>query len=420
MSEQSGRIARARARIRTVPGLKRDVVVLISLVVLGLIVGGYILSRQQMHWPWENKFTFSATFENAPAISPGNGQEVRIAGVIVGDIRSASVDDDGHARIEMAIDPQHNVYDNARTVLRPKSALNEMYIELSPGGPPGKPLGENGILPMRNSQRPIQVDEVLGHLDSNTRKALTTLLAESDIALASAPKHLPAGVSAADKVLRDLQPVVGSLQTRQDTLKKLVTSLGQISRAVGANDSRLSSLADSLQRTLSSVGKRNTELDSALAQLPEFTSQLKRATGTVLSLSDQLDPTLDNLRKASRTLPGSLSTFDKTVDEVGNTVDVAKPLIEKAVPVVHDLRPVITDVNGALPDLKVTSKRLPGVTSSLLPYLDDLQAFVYNTTSTTSIRDANSGLVRALAVLSPSTVDGLLPLLPGLQSENSN
>ncbi|WP_460431613.1 MlaD family protein, partial [Amycolatopsis echigonensis] len=128
MTREQGRIKKTWERVRSEPKLGRNVLTLVVLVVLGLAVGGYIVSRQgagTTTWPWQDRFIMKAEFDNAPAVSPGNGQEVRIAGVKVGQIDSASVSDGGKALLTLSIDPQYKVYDNARTVLRPKSPLNE-------------------------------------------------------------------------------------------------------------------------------------------------------------------------------------------------------------------------------------------------------------------------------------------------------
>lgn len=399
-------------RVRSERALRRNVLILAVAVVLGLTAGGVILSQQRAIWPWQSRHVFWATFDEAPAVSPGNGQEVRIAGVSVGQITSARVSGDGKAQLQLSIEDKYPVYDNATVVLRPKSPLNEMYVELDPGDNAGKPLPEDGVLPAGHSRSPVQVDEVLAHLDTSTRAALTTLLNESDVALAKAPEQLAGGVGATDQVARDLQPVVARLQTRKDTLAKLVTALSQISKTVGGDDTRLADLAGTLQQTLQSVGANSGPLDQALSQLPGLAGQLKQATDSVQSLSGELDPTLDNLRQASGTLPDSLSRLTKTVDQIGSTVDAARPVIDGAVPVVRDLRPVVGDLNASLPDLHEITARLDPVTAGLVPYLGDLGAFVYNTTSVGSLRDANGGITRGLVEFTPSS----LPLLKNLSS----
>jgi phospholipid/cholesterol/gamma-HCH transport system substrate-binding protein len=275
-------------------------------------------------------------------------------------------------------------------------------------------MPENGVLPAGNSTRPIQIDQVLGHLDENTRSALTTLVNESDAALAGAPTSLAPGLDAGDRVTRDLQPVLTALRDRKDKLASLVTALSTMSTAVGGDDRRLAELSTSLQRTLGVVGDQHDPLNSALAQLPDLAGKLKAATESVQGLSDQLDPTLDNLKRASGSLPDSLSHFTDTVHQVGQTVDAARPVVDKARPVVADLRPLVADVHAALPDLRAVSSRLDPITGGLLPYLNDVGAFVYNTNSTTSLQDANGGILRGLVQMGPTS----LPLpLQGLSGQ---
>ncbi|KAA9153981.1 MCE family protein [Amycolatopsis acidicola] len=379
-------------RVRTVPGLGRDVLAVGLVIALGLVSGGIILSHLNMHAPWSDRYSFAADFDQAPAISPGNNQEVRIAGVRVGEITSASVTRDGHARVEMALDPGHTIYDNAELVLRPKNPLNEMYIEVNPGGPPGKPLPANGVIPLSRTQRPVQPDEVFDHLDDRSRNALTTLLSESDIALANAPQTLPGGLQATDGTLVKLQPVVQALRTRQDTVRQLVTAFSQIATSVGGDDQRLGQMIDSTQQTLTALAGRQDDLSKSLADLPGFATDLKNAMDGVGNLTTQLNPTLDDLNKASSDLPPALQRMTSTVGQLGQTVQQARPVVQEAQPVVADLRPVVDNLDASMTALRPTTMRLDEMTSKIVGVLDGgLQGFVYNTNSVFSVRD-NTGV----------------------------
>ena len=402
------RMTTALSRAKAEPGLLKHLIVLAVLLLMGTVAGGIILANQRVDWPWENKNVFSATFEQTPGISPGNGQEVRIAGVPVGQITDATVSDDGRAVVEMSIDGQQTIFDNARLVLRPKSPLNEMFVDINPGGPPGAEVADGDVLPVSNSARPVQIEEVLGHLDKNTRDALGSLLTESDVALASAPTELPKGLTAANGLLQKLKPVVEQLNTRRETLARLVTSLSTISTAVGSNDQRLTGLADSLKNTLRSVAVQQRNLDASLAQLPGVSDSLRNSTAAVTELADQLDPTLDNVKAASGKLPEALQRLNGSVDELDTTLDSARPFVASARPVAADLRPLVGDLNGSLGDLEPTTARFDQVTGELLPYLTDLQAFVYNTNDVASLRDPNRGIFRGTTQVAPTSLP--LPL----------
>jgi phospholipid/cholesterol/gamma-HCH transport system substrate-binding protein len=406
------RVRRVIDRVHKEPGLKRNVAALAALVLLAGISGAVILGKERIGLPWDHHFVLYAAFDGSPGVSPGHGQEVRIAGVPVGDIEDASVNSLGQAELKLSIDPKYKVYDNATLVLRPKSPLNEMYVELSPGGPPGHQLRSGGKLPVANSQSPIQVDQALDHLDANAREALTSLLAESDTALANASSTLPNGLSATDALARRLAPVMTAINTRRSSLEQLVTALRQIATAVGGDDSRLSHLASSLQTTLDAMGSGSGALDQSLAQLPDLMTELKRATDAVTGLSTQLDPTLDNLKQASGSLPGALAKVTSTLDQARKTVAQAAPVVSAGLPVVRDLRPLVSDLLAAIPDLKDLTLRADPVTSMLVKYLPDVGAFVLNTRSMTSLTDSSGGILRGLLEIQPSAVP--LQLLPSL------
>lgn len=411
----TSRARKAWQHIRTVPGLGRNVAALAALLVLALFSGAIILGKQGSglsSWPWTDRFHFQATFVEAHGVAAGQGQEVRIAGVTVGAIESSSVSDDGKAVLQLGIDREHTIYDNARLVLRPKSPLNEMYVTIAPGGPPGRAIGEGDTLPIGNSETPVTIDRLTQHLDGEARIGLSALISEADTGLAHAARDLPRGLANTDQVVRDLEPVMTELRERRGAIADLVSALADISGAVGADRQRLTALAADLQRTLKTLADQNHPMDSAVRQLPGFLEQLKRATGAVQTLSGQLDPTLDNLRKASDTLPDALRELRSTADEASGFVDKADPVVDALRPVVADLRPVVGHVNAALPDLKAITGRLDPVTGALVPYLDDLAAFSYNTASITSLRDGNGVLIRSHLVIPPETIPLLNKLKP--------
>lgn len=397
-------LSRHLERLRTEPGLKKNVVAMAGLLVIALMAGGWILGNQRFNAPWADRFHLSAEFEAAPGVAPGNGQEVRIAGVIVGQITGAKVGPDGRARLEMSLDKGTRIYHDARLVLRPKSPLNEMYVEIAPGSPAAKPVRSGETLPVTNTHRPVQVDEVLASLDDSTRAALTALLRESDAALASSPKDLPPGLDQLSLVSEQLRPVADELAKRQENLRRLVTAAADISGAVGSDDKRLTELAADLDTTLGSVAGGSAQLRDALAQLPDLASRLDRATSSVSKLSAQLDPTLRDVGEASRVLPGALRKLTSTSEALDGLLDTAGPALAVARPVVADLRPVSDDLRVGLPALQRSTGRLDPVTAQLLRYLPDLGAFMINTRSVVSLRDANGGILRGLLEVTPDTV----------------
>lgn len=386
-------------RIRNTPGLTVDVFLLVALVLVGVVVTSSIVGKYQLFKSWKDNYEFAAEFDVAPAVQLAARQEVRIAGVPVGRITDAEPSEDGHARVNFALDEGHEVYKNARLVLRSKSPLNIIYVALDPGDRSAGKLEENGVIPLSQTERIVQPYELLDELDARARAALTDLVTQADIALVAAPRDLPEGIAGADAAAEAFTPVVEALQTRRANVRRLVTSLSQIAAAVGKDDERLRQLVDALSDALTVVSERDAELAASLARLPGVTKTLRTAMADAKSLTDELTPVLEKLHSASEDLPAAISDLADTVDSAASLVAEARPVVRKAVPVVADLRPLTNDLNSSLSDLAPVAANLPQATERLVPWLDHLGAFVYNTSSSFSLGDVNGGIGRANVVV---------------------
>lgn len=405
---ENTRFAAYVERLRTVPGLGRDVTALAVLVVIGLVTAVIIKTYLGGTAPWSDRTVVVAEFEQVPGLNPASQNTVTIAGVRVGTVSAAEVSDNGTARITMVLEGDYDVYRDARAVLRPKNPLNEMQIELNPGTSASGELGEDEVIPVSQTERPVQADEILAHLDERSQAALTDLLLESDVALARAPENLPEGLRATTGTLGEMQPVVKALQTRRELIATLVSALSDVATAVGKNDERVAGLAAATQETLSTLAESDSDLRASLHELPGLTADLRGAMTSTQALTTQLDPTLDGLHRASDDLPAALERFRSTVGNLGRTVDAAGPVLDRARTVVADLRPLVTDVTEALGSIDQITSPLEHDTRAVMSYLTDIKAFVYNTSSVFGAGDANGSIIRGHLVV-PIPGGGVLP-----------
>lgn len=403
----SGRFAAYVERLRTVPGLGRDVTALVVMITVGLIAVAGIKSYLGGGAPWSAHTIVRAEFTDIPGLNPSSQNSVTIAGVKVGTVTKAEVTGSGTALVTMSLDGDYAVHRDARAVLEPKNPLDEMQVALNPGTGSAPSLG-SGVIPIRQTETPVQADDILDHLDERSQAAVTDLLTQSGIALADAPSNLPSGLSATNDTLQALRPVATQLATRRQRISELVTSLGQISRAVGDNSARIARLAGSAQATLSTLGDRHGSVSSAIARLPGLTRELRSAMSGTTRLTRQLDPTLKDLDVASNQLPKALRKVHTTVTTLGRTVDVAKPLMKVAMPVIADLRPTVADASVALGSLRGFSSALDSDTRTVMTYLTAIKAFVYNTSSVFGAGDANGSIIRGHLMV-PLPGAGVLP-----------
>ncbi|MCW2789621.1 MAG: Mammalian cell entry related domain protein [Aeromicrobium sp.] len=403
-----GRFSAHLERLSTVPGLRRDVSALVVLVVVGVVAAAIIKSYLGGSTPWADNTIVKAEFAQVPGLNPKSQNSVTIAGVKVGTVTGAKATSHGTAVITMEITGSHKVFRDARAVLRPKNPLNEMQVELSPGTPAGEAMPRGGTIPLAHTERPVQADEILSHLDERSQVALTDMLLESDVALARAPQNLGKAISSTTDTLKVAQPVVEALQTRRAKIATLVTALSDISSAVGKDDKRITRLASSTQKTLAVLAGGDDALRASLAQLPGLTDQVRAALTSTQKLTTQLDPTLDNLHQASGALPPALKGLKSTVGHLDDTVTAAKPVLERARPVIADLRPTVANLDTSLGALNDVTSRLAGDTRTIMTYLTDVKAFVYNTSSVFGAGDTNGGIIRGHLMV-PLPGAGVLP-----------
>src|SRR5436305_3154229 len=156
-----------------------DFIAILVLVVMAAGVSIYVLSHERLHFPFVESGPYKLYVElsSAKAVTPGQGQTVRVSGVQVGDIGKVTLRN-GLAVVEMDMQQKYKnlVHTDATVLLRPKTGLDDMFIELNPGTNQSPTAREGFTIPVANSNPPIDPDEVLSALDSDTRSYLQLLV----------------------------------------------------------------------------------------------------------------------------------------------------------------------------------------------------------------------------------------------------
>ena len=291
----------------------RDVAALAAIVVVALAVASYILAHQRFSLPgWvplvgADTFTLHAEFETAKAVTPGQGQTVTIAGVNVGEISRVEVVD-GRARVQMRIEPEHarRIRTDATMLLRPKSGLEDMTIELSPGTARGQAVPEGWTVPIENTLPDVKVDEILASLDRDTRDFVRLLLAGAGAGLDGRGDDLAATFKRFAPGARDLRRLTAALEDRRANIRRAIGNLRRLVEAVGEQGEQLARLVDASDAVFRSFAAQDRALRSALRELPPTLEETTDTLEQVGGLADELGPALEQLRPAARALGPSL------------------------------------------------------------------------------------------------------------------
>jgi ABC-type transporter Mla subunit MlaD len=131
-----------------------------------------------LHVPFTHGFRLAAVFESANSLRQGS--PVRIAGVNVGKVvRVEPEGDAAAARVVMEIDDQGlPIHADATAKIRPRIFLEgNFFVDLRPGTPGAPVLHDGDTLRISQTAAPVQLDEVLTALQSDTRQDLKDVLA---------------------------------------------------------------------------------------------------------------------------------------------------------------------------------------------------------------------------------------------------
>ena len=150
----------------------RDFVAIGALFVVGAIVSAYILSEQRFQFPLvqEGPYVLQAEMQNALAVTPGQGQTVEVAGVKVGRLGEVKLRN-GRAIVALEMFPRFKglVRQDAKGLLRPRTGLKDMFIDLDPGTDASPAARPGAPIPVAQTLTHVDLDEIISQLDTDTR-----------------------------------------------------------------------------------------------------------------------------------------------------------------------------------------------------------------------------------------------------------
>jgi phospholipid/cholesterol/gamma-HCH transport system substrate-binding protein len=336
----------------------RDFAFVIGLVLVGLLVGGYILSNQRFYLPkWvpvvgADFVDYKAQFSTAQSVTPGQGQTIQVAGVDVGDITDVELVD-GRAVVTMKIRRKYTpIYKDATALLRPKTGLNDMVIQLDPGSRSAGEAPEGWSVPVNQTLPNVNFDEILSSLDTDTRSYLQLLIGAAGEGLDGQGKALSGTLKRFEPTGRALARLNGALAVRERNIRRSIHNFRLLSQALGDKDDDLAALVDSSNRVFQAFANQDQNLRTALQELPGGLNATNTALAKVDDLGDVLGPTLGALRPGARALGPSLVQtrpfLTQTTPIIQNQL---RPFARDALPVVKVLRPAARDLAAVTPKL---------------------------------------------------------------------
>ena len=341
---------------RAVVSHMKDFVALIVLFAIAVGVSGYILPHQRLRFPFieEKPFVLHAEFSDAQAVVPGQGQTVRVAGMRIGDIGDVELRN-GVAVVKMEIDQEHRrlVHRDASALLRPRTGLKDMFVELDPGSRGAPVMKAGDTIPVENTAPDVDADEILSAMDRDARDYLVLLINGVGGGLRGRGHDLRNVFARLGPLHRDVRRLNTAIATRRRNLARLIHDYGGTIDELGKRDRDLARLVASASAVFDSLASEEQNISAAIRTLPPTLDQVERTLGRVEVLGQEMPAAFNALRPAVRQLDATNDQVRPFALEATPILrDRIRPFVREAQPYVRRLRPAARDLGRASPDLR--------------------------------------------------------------------
>src|SRR3954451_14311606 len=258
--------------------------------------------------PFKHHFEIKADFKTSNNVRVNSF--VRIGGVNVGKVTKVEPlrKGDQGVRVTMRIDDVGRpIHKDASVRIRPRIFLEgNFFLDVSPGTPSAPKLGDGDVIPMSQTTTPVQIDQVLTALQSDTRHDLQLLLQQLGVALSDT------GATGFNKSIQYWKPAYegsavvndATLGILQHDLSNYIKTAGTTASALDRDPAALKSLVTDFNTTAAAFAVEQSNLEATVAELPRT---LRAAQPALRSLNASFPPVrrlVVDLRPATRsTLP---------------------------------------------------------------------------------------------------------------------
>ncbi len=258
------------------------------------------------HIPFKHGYRLKGVF--ATAVNVHSKSPVRIAGVDVGKV--TSIKREGKVGIvSMEIENRGlPIHSDATLKIRPRIFLEgNFFVELQPGSPSTPTLSSGATIPITQTSDPVQLDQVLDALNTDTRANLQHFLQgygegltlKPDAAEDADQQPEVRGLNAAQALNKTYHIAPSALRgsaivtqavtgTEDHDLSQLVSAITKVTSALNVHEQQLSEWVPNFNTFFSIFAHQSDSLSETVARLPSAVHSVHRA---FVSLNAALPPT---------------------------------------------------------------------------------------------------------------------------------
>ncbi|HEY2335596.1 MAG TPA: MlaD family protein [Solirubrobacterales bacterium] len=357
---------------RQTRGRSKDTIAIGILVALGVVMTLWIFTQQKASLPsWvpfvgEEFVHISGDFTTAQAVTPGQGQAVDVAGIQIGKVTSVDLED-GHAVVGMDIEPKYLdlIHPNASLLLRPKTNLNDMVVEVDPGS--GRGHIEAGYnFPLSRTEPNVNFDAFLATLDADTRQYIQLLVAGGAQGIGGRGHQLSGAFRRLQPFSHYIADLNRAVARRRVALARVIHDFGLLTTELGNHDSEIERFVTSSKAALGNFANQQQSIQQTLIEFPSSLSAAESAFASVNRFSTTARPALLGLIPQAQALGPALRANEKFFEQT------TTPIREQIRPFTRETRPVLTHAKEGSTDFNTSVRSFGNALGAFNSFLNEL------------------------------------------------
>jgi virulence factor Mce-like protein len=364
---QQDRLSEHLTRTRLKLELTRSVRPLIVLAI-GVVAAGYCGQYILSHIRGGVGSTHQMRFEVADAtgVVPGRA-EVRFKGIEAGVVDSVNLVG-GQAVITADVANKFGtIYRNATAQVRPNTALQDMYLDITSRGTPSVGKVSSGyIIPEDQTQSPVNAADILDTFTPGVRAHLDDILDQLGNGLADRGTMLRQAFIQLAPFLKITGQVAEQFAARAQLTKTLVHNAAILSQVLAGRNSQLRSLVANGASTLRALSTQNSiPLRQTLQQLPPTLTALDSAFTDLNGVLPDVNDAVTSLYPVAGNLPSSLSALRSLAASADPAVVKLTVPVQQLVPLASSLRPLSAGLASSLQRISPQTADVNHITTAL-------------------------------------------------------
>lgn len=252
--------------------------------------------------------TYHAKFQTASRLK--TGQDVRIAGVPVGSVKSVKLAPDNTVDVTFDVNKRYQLYTSTRALIRYENLVGDRYLEIASGPGDLRKLPPGATIALSQTQPALDLDALLGGL----RPVLKGLDGNKINAVSNAVIELLQGQGGSlSQLLSSTNSFTTDLAARDQLIGDVIKNLDTVLGTVDAKGAQFNTSVDQLQQLVSGLAQGRDPIAGAFAPLASAESDL---TDMLVKGRRPVQGVIENLRPLAQTLDDRKAEVNDVVERL--------------------------------------------------------------------------------------------------------